>query len=54
MKISFDDQSYIELTKLNDKVVIIIQAKDPNSSLKKINNEVHLTLDEFKKLTSEI
>ena len=54
MKIQFDDRSYIEIKKENEKVVIIISAKDQDNTLKKITNAVEITIEEFKKLISEI
>jgi hypothetical protein len=52
MKISFDDGSFIECKKQDDKIVIIIQAKDHLNSSKKITNAVELTKEEFEKLIS--
>lgn len=56
MKITFEDKSYVEIKKsTNDnKIYIIIQAKDQNNPLKKITNSVEVTEEEFKKLMSEI
>jgi hypothetical protein len=56
MKIEFEDKSYVEVSKSNDpdKVYITIQAKDHQNSLKKITNSVEITLDQFKKIISEV
>lgn len=55
MKISFDDKSYIEVQKSpENKITIIIQAKDYNNPLKKITNAVEITEEEFKQLISDI
>jgi len=56
MKITFDDKSYIECKKSDkpDHVVIVISAKDAENSRKKITNAVEITIDEFRKLVSEI
>lgn len=54
MKIQFDDKSFIHCYKKEDKIIIIIQAKDYNNPLKKITNAVELTLEEFKQLISDV
>jgi hypothetical protein len=56
MKISFDDRSFIECRKSDnaDKIIMIISAKDGNNTRKKITNAVEITMDEFKKLISDI
>lgn len=56
MKITFEDKSYIETRKSNEpgKVMVIICAKDQTNHLKKITNAVELTLEEFKKLISDV
>ena len=54
MKITFEDKSYIECKKNNDKVLIIISAKDEKNKLKRISNAVELTKEEFNKLISEV
>ena len=54
MKIQFEDKSFIECKKDGDKIIIIIQAKDYNNPLKKINNCVELSEEQFKELISEI
>lgn len=54
MKISFSDKSYIECRNMDDKIVIIISAKDGQNPLKKINNAVELSREEFNQLISEI
>lgn len=56
MKIQFTDGSFVECKKSenSDKIVVIISAKDYQNPLKRIDNAVELTLDEFKNLVSEI
>jgi hypothetical protein len=52
MKITFSDGSYISCTKSDSpgKIVLSISAKDGNNPLKKINNAVELTMEQFKEL----
>jgi tRNA threonylcarbamoyladenosine modification (KEOPS) complex Pcc1 subunit len=52
MKIEFDDKSYIDCQKRDDKIIIIISARDGSDPLKKITNAVELTQEEFRKLIS--
>ena len=56
MKIVFNDKSYIECNKSDNpgKVVITISAKDRTDPLKKITNAVEITLEEFKRLISDV
>lgn len=56
MKILFEDNSYIECRKSDTpgKIVVIISAKDYENPLKKITNAVDITVDEFKRLISDI
>jgi hypothetical protein len=56
MKIIFDDRSYIDCYKSNQpgKIMIAISAKDATDPLKKITNAVELSVDEFKKLISDV
>jgi len=54
MKIEFEDKSYIEIKKNNDKIIIIISAKDHQNDLKKIINAVEITVEEYQKLISDI
>jgi hypothetical protein len=54
MKVKFEDSSFIEIKKADDKIVIIIQARDSINSLKKICNAVELTKEEFQQLISDI
>lgn len=54
MKIQFEDSSYIECRRENDKIVFIIQAKDHDNHLKKITNIVEITEQEFKRLISDV
>lgn len=56
MRIEFPDKSYIECNKSDNpgKVVISISAKDYQNPLKKITNAVELTVEEFKRLVSDV
>jgi nitrate reductase NapAB chaperone NapD len=56
MKIVFDDKSYIDCQKSSNpgKIVVVISARDQADPLKKITNAVELTVEEFKKLISDI
>lgn len=56
MKITFDDQSYVDLQKSSNpgKIILTICARDGNDPLKKISNSVEITNDEFKKLIVEV
>ena len=56
MKIQFEDNSFVECKKSDnsDKVVIIISAKDYQNPLKRIDNAVELTVEEFKQLISDV
>ena len=56
MKILFADASYIDAQKSANpgKIIISISAKDASNPLKKINNAVELTSEEFKKLIADL
>lgn len=54
MKITFDDKSYVECRKSNDKILLIISAKDQSNPLKKITNAVEISKEDFKKLISDV
>jgi hypothetical protein len=56
MKITFEDKSYIECVKSDNpgKIVVTISAKDHTDPLKKITNAVEITVEEFKKLISDV
>lgn len=56
MKITFEDKSYLEIRKADkpDHVILIISAKDQENSRKKITNAVEITIEEFRKLLSDI
>jgi hypothetical protein len=56
MKIEFKDRSYIECNKSAHpgKITMVISAKDHENPLKKITNAVELTVEEFKKLISDV
>lgn len=54
MRIDFDDKSYVEIKKTQDKIIIIIQAIDHNDKMKKVINAVEITSEQFKSLISDI
>lgn len=54
MKISFDDNSFIEVKNQDGKIIISIQAKDYQNPLKKIINSVEITPEQFKELISDV
>lgn len=54
MKLSFEDGGYIEITKTNDKVTIVVQARDATNTLKTITNACEVTLQQFKELCQGI
>ena len=55
MKITFEDSSFIEVSKsVDNKILIIIQAKDYLNPLKKISNAVEITAEQFQQLIAEI
>lgn len=54
MKIQFEDKSYINCEKNNEKIIITVAAKDYANPLKKITNSVELTLEEFRELISDV
>lgn len=56
MKIEFEDKSYIECCKSTNpgKILIIISAKDQSNALKKTTNTVEISVEDFKKLISDV
>lgn len=54
MKITFDDKTYVECRTADDKIVIIISAKDQSNPLRKIVNAVEISKEEFKRLISDV
>lgn len=54
MKIDFEDKSFIEIKKSDDKVLIIVQAKDTENPRKNITNICEITMEQFKSLCIEI
>ena len=54
MRIDFDNSSFIEIYYSEDKVSIILGAKDANNHLKKIVNYAEVSIDEWNKLIEEI
>lgn len=52
MRINFEDNSYIEIKKSDssDDIVVIIQTKDFNNSLKKIITTVEITKEQLESL----
>ena len=54
MRVDFEDGSYVEIKKTDDKITVIISAKDHLNQSKKIINAAEMTIDEFKKLISDV
>ncbi len=56
MKITFEDKSYIECVKSDNpgKIIVTISARDHSDPLKKITNAVEITVEEFKRLVSDV
>lgn len=56
MKIEFSDKSHIECVKSENpgKILISIASTDSENRLKKTTNAVELSLEDFKKLISEV
>lgn len=54
MKITFDDGSFIEFTKNNNLVTIIMSSKDPNNSRKRIVTSGDVSMNDFEQITNEI
>jgi len=54
MKISFEDSSFVECEKVNEKIILTVSAKDYSDPLKKIINSVELSMEELKKLISDV
>ena len=56
MKIQFDDGSYVEIRKSDepDKILVIVSAKDHMNPSKKITNAAEMTMEQFKKLISDV
>lgn len=54
MKITFDDGGHIEFTQSDDKVLVVIQARDATNPLKTTTNAAELTIDQFQELCAAI
>jgi len=56
MKIIFDEKGYeyIEITKSNNGIYVVISAKDINNQKKTIVNSAELTMEQFVNLISDI
>ena len=54
MKLEFDDKSYIEIIKSNEKICVSIGAKSMENSKKVILNSVELSMEDLKLLLSDI
>ena len=56
MKITFNDKSFIDISKSDNpgKIVVSISAKDGLDPLRKITNAVEITVEQFKELVSGI
>jgi hypothetical protein len=53
MKIKFEDGSFIECNKSEDKIIISIQVINFNDKLKKITNTVELTKEQLEELIKD-
>jgi hypothetical protein len=55
-KLVFEDKSFVEIIKSDNpgKVIISISARDGSDKLKKINNAVEITVEEFKELIRDM
>lgn len=54
MRIDFDDGSYVEFRKSDDKYLIIVSAKDAQNSLKRITNAAEISVEELNSLIKSI
>jgi len=54
MKKVFKDNSYIDIKKINNKVIVTLAAKDINNPQSTINNSIEIDLEEFKKILEGI
>ena len=54
MRIDFDNNSFIEIYYSEDKIAIILGAKDSSNPFKKIVNSAEISIDEWNKLIKEI
>ena len=55
MKIDFNDKSFIEISKTNDnKIIVHISARDGFDPLKRVNNSVELTVEQFQQLINGV
>ena len=54
MRIDFDDDSFIEFSKTDDKIAIIHGARDGKNNLKKVINSAKVTAKELSELLSDI
>jgi hypothetical protein len=55
MKIEFDGSNFIECAMVGeDKVAVILSARDGQAKNKSIINSVEVTLEEFRQLVSDI
>lgn len=56
MKIIFEDKSYLEISKSkdDDKLIIVISAKDQSNPLKKITNSVEVEISKLKEFIASL
>lgn len=54
MRINFNDDSFIEFVSVNNKVSIIMGARDGKNHLKTIINSAEVTAEELSELLSDI
>jgi hypothetical protein len=53
MKLNFEEGGYIEITKSQEQVMVVIQAQDATNTLKTITNACEMTLQQFKDLCKD-
>ena len=54
MRIDFDDDSFIEFSKTDDKIAIILGARDGKNNLKKVINSAKVPAKQLSELLSDI
>lgn len=54
MKISFEDGSYVDFRKFEEKVHLIVAAKDRKNDSNLIVNTVEISKEEFQKLVDDV
>lgn len=56
MKIKFDDNSYLEVKRSDkeDKIILIISARDYDNFKRKITNSVEISNDQFNEILKDL